>query len=596
MKSGYSVTVTATDPSGASDTITVTISVMNLDEPPYAPAEPRVMATAGSDTSLDVSWDAPSNPGPPITGYDVQYREGSSGAFTLVPSSDINVADRTATITGLTPDTSYDVQVLARNEEGMSDWSDSGAGSTNDVPGVNNPPTFSSTSATRSVDENTAAGTDIGLPISATDANAGDTLAYSLSGADAASFDIVPGTGQLRTKAALDYETKFRYSVTITVSDGELTDTISVTINVTDMHPGCASAIGNGANTGLANDCEALLDSKETLQGTTGSLNWATFTPIAQWDGIRTNGSPKRVTRLNLRSLGLVGTLPADLNSLTMLTRLWLHNNSLAGEIPDLSGLRNLESLWLSGSNMNLSGDISRLGLGSKTRLDTVSLWGNSLTGSIPDLSRLRSLVRLKLQSNSLSGGIPATLGSLSSLRDLRLRNNPLGGSIPPQLNNIASLQILALENTGLTGSIPDLSGLTRLRTLNVRDNNLTGGIPAWLGGMDNMVILNLHTNQLTGSIPTQLGNVSNLQQLYLHGNGLTGSVPTQLGSLTKLLRLFLHRNQLTGDIPSELGNLSDTLTHLRLAGNTGLTGCVPSALSGVANNDLADLGLPTCP
>ena len=81
----------------------------------------------------------------------------------------------------------------------------------------NTPPAFSSTTATRSVDENTAAGTDIGLPVSATDANTDDTLTYTLSGADAASFNIVSGTGQLRTNAALDYETDFRYSVTITV-------------------------------------------------------------------------------------------------------------------------------------------------------------------------------------------------------------------------------------------------------------------------------------------------------------------------------------------------------------------------------------------
>ena len=46
------------------------------------------------------------------------------------------------------------------------------------------------------------------------------------------SFRIVSYNGQLRTHAALDYETKNAYTVTITVSDGSLTDTITVTINV----------------------------------------------------------------------------------------------------------------------------------------------------------------------------------------------------------------------------------------------------------------------------------------------------------------------------------------------------------------------------
>ena len=39
----------------------------------------------------------------------------------------------------------------------------------------------------------------------------------------------------MKTSAALDYETKSTYAVTITVSDGSLTDTITVTINVTNI-------------------------------------------------------------------------------------------------------------------------------------------------------------------------------------------------------------------------------------------------------------------------------------------------------------------------------------------------------------------------
>ena len=40
---------------------------------------------------------------------------------------------------------------------------------------------------------------------------------------------------------------------------------------------------------------------------------------------------------------------------------------------------------------------------------------------------------------------------------------------------------------------------------------------------------------------------------------------------------------------------LGDTLTHLRIAENQ-LEGCVPKALSGVANNDISDSGLSVCP
>jgi hypothetical protein len=58
-------------------------------------------------------------------------------------------------------------------------------------------------------------------------------LTYALSGTDAASFAIDSDTGQLMTLAALDYETKATYSVTVTASDsGGLSDSIDVTITV----------------------------------------------------------------------------------------------------------------------------------------------------------------------------------------------------------------------------------------------------------------------------------------------------------------------------------------------------------------------------
>ena len=49
-------------------------------------------------------------------------------------------------------------------------------------------------------------------------------------------LSIVGSSGQLQTHASLDYETKSTYTVTITVSDGSLTDTITVTISVTDIN------------------------------------------------------------------------------------------------------------------------------------------------------------------------------------------------------------------------------------------------------------------------------------------------------------------------------------------------------------------------
>ena len=60
--------------------------------------------------------------------------------------------------------------------------------------------------ATRLGEEHTPAATNLGAAFSATDID-GDTLTYTLSGTDAASFGIVSTSGQLQTKAVLDYET-----------------------------------------------------------------------------------------------------------------------------------------------------------------------------------------------------------------------------------------------------------------------------------------------------------------------------------------------------------------------------------------------------
>ena len=86
----------------------------------------------------------------------------------------------------------------------------------------------------RAVAENTPAGQPLGAPVSATDGD-GDTLTYTLTGADAASFALDADSGQVRTLAALDYESRTTYAVIVEVSDGQGgTAQRPVTIAVTD--------------------------------------------------------------------------------------------------------------------------------------------------------------------------------------------------------------------------------------------------------------------------------------------------------------------------------------------------------------------------
>ena len=144
----YSVTLKADDDNGGSDTLAVTITVTDVEEPPGRPAAPSVSSVDGNTTSLEVNWTAPSNTGPDIDNYDLRYREGTSGAWTNGPR---NVSGASATIPGLTESTSYQVQVLARNAEGDSPWSLPGSGQTGALGAPDVPHSLDATPGNRQV-------------------------------------------------------------------------------------------------------------------------------------------------------------------------------------------------------------------------------------------------------------------------------------------------------------------------------------------------------------------------------------------------------------------------------------------------------------
>ena len=194
-------------------------------------------ATAGSLTSLDVSWSAPSNAGrPAIESYDLQYGPGMDGPWTDGPQG---VTGTGASIGSLMPGSPYYVRVRATNADGDGDWSPPGSGTTNRPPNL--APAFAADSAARSFTETLfdAAVTtpeNLGTPFQATDLD-DDPLTYSLEGADAARFAIDSSSGQLRTKAGERYDREVRavYAVRVKAEDGNGGEgATDVTITVDD--------------------------------------------------------------------------------------------------------------------------------------------------------------------------------------------------------------------------------------------------------------------------------------------------------------------------------------------------------------------------
>ena len=128
-KTTYSVNLEVSDgknKNGKADTSTdattrVTIKVTDVNEPPPKMATPTVSL---SGAALKASWVAPDMTGkPPITDYDVQYRVKDAPAWTnwqfTGTTTQTTIAVPTAGIV-------YQVQVMARNHESDSPWSDPG--------------------------------------------------------------------------------------------------------------------------------------------------------------------------------------------------------------------------------------------------------------------------------------------------------------------------------------------------------------------------------------------------------------------------------------------------------------------------------------
>ena len=134
-------------------------------------------------------------------------------------------------------------------------------------------------------------------------------------------------------------------------------DTVVVSAAVTQITVAGASAAGDSVEA----DTAALM----ALYTSAGGVNWRTKTnwgidvPIGMWSGVTTD-SNGRVTKLDLRSNNLVGTLPDELGDFTGMQEIYLQDNELTGPIPDLSGLTSLTHLEM--ARNQLSGPIPALG------------------------------------------------------------------------------------------------------------------------------------------------------------------------------------------------------------------------------------------
>ena len=239
-RSSFDVTVTAADPEGATDSVDVTILVDNLDEAGTVTLTAQTLVRTPVTASLE-------DPDGNVRGVSWSWQR----SVDLSTWSTIGGA-ASGTYTPQTADVGHYLRAAASYRDGQGSGKSARATTASMVP--NRAPEFKEPQAVLSVDENTATNTDFDTPVSATDPD-GHDLDYTLRGAGAASFDIDGSTGQLHTKAALNYEHRRSYSLRVTAADEEgATDSIEVTVNIGNMDEDGTVTLSSGtpaAGTGL---------------------------------------------------------------------------------------------------------------------------------------------------------------------------------------------------------------------------------------------------------------------------------------------------------------------------------------------------------
>ena len=353
------MTYTATDAEGTQVALSFQIAIRATAlqvksaalEKPGAPTVTRKTFSEPTNPALTVTWTAPASGATP-TGYEAQYRkkaaEGEDPAEWTAYSGTLGATATSLTLSNLEAGATYEVQVLALNNDERGPWSDTGSGRANRAPAASSAPfnggtfpvgsiadyretgngalgvlfadadgdaltyaaaaehpallgvslsgsagsahlqvtllnqgsskvTLTATDAyggavtrtvtigitakkSRSIAENSAAGTAVGDPVTGTPYN-GAALSYTLKGKakDSGKFVINAASGQISLKqgATLDYETDDSHRETETFNGqiiakfyrGEVHYTvdghaavISVSIKVTDVEAGKPAA------------------------------------------------------------------------------------------------------------------------------------------------------------------------------------------------------------------------------------------------------------------------------------------------------------------------------------------------------------------
>ena len=232
----HSVTVKASDTSNAFDTVTVTITVDDVNEPPEATDDTE---TTNEDESLTFNV-LGNDQDPENDDLTVRLSRGPrNGSATLDPNS--------YEIT-YTPNPDYHgadtLTYVLTDGDGLTDTGEVAL----DVRPVNDPPAFPSGPVAREVARDAREGDRVGSPVTASDVDQDDRLTYSLIAGFPFAVELTTGQIVVATGAPpFDQSAQDSYTVTVVAQDQEDVRTeIEVTINVVEQLTSRSTTGGGG--------------------------------------------------------------------------------------------------------------------------------------------------------------------------------------------------------------------------------------------------------------------------------------------------------------------------------------------------------------
>ena len=216
-----------TDTYGAGETIRFTVTFNLAVDVSGDPVLAFALGNQGDVRDVDAAHESGTGTTALVFAYTVVSTDEDNNGIFLRDENDFNNPDGPVRL-----DSDDTIQFTGTSTDVPLYWQGRGTQSGHKVDGSrtsgNNAPVFQSDHISLSLPENSAPGTvmtDSAFVLTATDADTGDTLTYSMEGPDAASFDFDTSTREMKAKSGVTYNfeaTQNTYSVTVKADDGTL--------------------------------------------------------------------------------------------------------------------------------------------------------------------------------------------------------------------------------------------------------------------------------------------------------------------------------------------------------------------------------------